>query len=175
MQVPGVERGGTGAKKGGKGRERRDAPRHRHAWAQERGKGWERRDTQAQEEGKGVRDMWAREGGVPLPTREGWSGFAGKSQGQPEAAPTREGQAEKGPGRPPKGEPIGRRHLPPQTVHQAWHAYLIAHRSPPAWVLIGARRDTRVQEEGKGARDMGAGGVPLQLNKGTLIILASLS
>jgi hypothetical protein len=80
MQVPGVERGGTGAKKGGKGRERRDAPRHRHAWAQERGKGWERRDTQAQEEGKGVRDMWAREGGVPLPTREG---PGGKGPGTP--------------------------------------------------------------------------------------------
>jgi hypothetical protein len=97
-----------------------------------------------------------------LPTWEGRAGFAGKSQGQPEVAPTREGQAEKGPGRPPKGEPIGRGHLPPRTVHQAWHAYLITHRSPPAWVLIGAQRDTRVQEEGKGARDMGAGAVAVK-------------
>jgi hypothetical protein len=136
------------------------------------GRGGTRRVTVTRGHRRGERDGSGGTRGHRRRERE--CGTCGRGRGECRCQRGR-GQAEKGPGRPPKGEPIGRRHLPPQTVHQAWHAYLIAHRSPPAWVLIGARRDTRVQEEGKGARDMGAGGVPLQLNKGTLIILASLS
>ena len=83
------------------------------------------RDIQAQK--GGAWDMQMREGdGMGVPLREPiWKG------GHPRVlfgVPTREGWAQAGKeGYLPKGAPDGHVHLPAQTVHQVWHAYLIAH------------------------------------------------